>query len=175
MIDMARDGMPMAYSDLSCAGPREAARLAAMGKQARDRLQIHLTPADRAAINALLEAIAPGLSSQRGAASEAALNMLRIGMAIYAAQPSKRLQVPHGPEVLQRAVADAKAREDAARSGDSAPPMTTGTFERAGGPKDLPPPAPPAQEDTPPATRRALVDYAEQEAPLVPPKARKKR
>ncbi len=78
-----------------------------MGKQARDRLQIHLTPADRTAINALLESIAPGLSTQRGAASEAALNMLRIGRAIYAGQPSKRLQVPHSPETLQRAVADA--------------------------------------------------------------------
>lgn len=46
----------------------------------------------------------------------------------------------------------------------TAPPMTTGTFKAAMGP-----------EDTPPATRKALIAYAEQEAPLVPPKGRKKR
>ncbi len=49
--------------------------------------------------------------------------------------------------------------------------MTTGTFEKA---IAATPPAP-EPEDTPPATRKALVDYAEQEAPLVPPKGRKKR
>lgn len=138
----------MNYSDLPCDGRRSAARLAAMGKQARDRIQIHLTPADRTAIDALLEEIAAGLSTQRGAVAEAALNMLRIGMAIYAAQPSRRIQVPHAPEALRRAVAEAKARED------SAPPMTTTTFERALSS------VPPKADDTPPAARAALIEFA---------------
>ena len=101
---------------------------------AKDKVQIYLSPEDRAALNAMLEAIEPGLSKQRGEETKCCLRMIRPGMAIYAGRPSMRHALAPEPGTLVRLVMEAKAR-DAAAGGRSEEPPTAS-----------PPPAPVTEE-----------------------------
>lgn len=79
----------------------------------RDRLVLDLSPADRESLNALLDAIQPGLRAERGSETNAALRMFRLGMAIYAGQPSMRHALPPTSGHLIELVLKAKARDAA--------------------------------------------------------------
>jgi hypothetical protein len=87
----------------------------------KDKIQMYLSPEDRAALNAMLEAIEPGLSKVRGEETRACLRAMRLGLAIYAGRPSMRNALAPEPGMLIRLVNEAKER-DAAVTGPVDPP-----------------------------------------------------
>lgn len=106
----------MSVKDLSCEASDRLGRISPMPKP-RDKVTLYMTPADRAALDALLEAIQPGLKDEHGEESNAVMRMFRLGMEAFAGSPSSRHALPPHPGRLVKLVLEAKARDVAAGPG----------------------------------------------------------
>lgn len=100
--------------------------LTPMTKGKRDLISLYPDVHERAALNALLDAIDPRIRATHGEETRAVWRMVHLGMAVYAANPALRAGLAPHPDDLVRLALSAKAHRE-----DDAPEMRESSIIRA--------------------------------------------